>query len=153
VDRRMLIFGLLTVSYVNPCRAAAWTLISKEEFEHDSSAPRFRFRGFVAPATQAGAPVIEVDQPDETRPINVPVTIRLRFRPQGGAIIDLTSFRATYGWLAIDITQRIIEHAQVSASGLLANGADIPAGHHKVTLQVADNMHRVGMRTFEFTVM
>jgi hypothetical protein len=151
VDRRMLIFGLLAVSYVNPCGAAAWTLVSKEEFEQDSAAPRFR--GFTSPATQAGAPVIEVDQPDETKPMNVPVTIRLRFRPQGGAVIDLTSFRATYGWLAIDITQRILEHAQVNASGLLASGADIPAGHHKVTLQVADNMHRVGMRTFEFTVI
>jgi hypothetical protein len=93
VDRRTLIFGLLAVSYVNPCRAAAWTLIGKEEFEQDSTAPRFR--GFVAPATQAGAPVIEVDQSDETKPINLPVTIRLRFRPQGGALIDLTSFRAT----------------------------------------------------------
>src|ERR1700720_562055 len=89
----MLIFGLFAASYVNPCRAAAWTLISKEEFEQDSAAPRFR--GFISPATQAGAPVIEVDQPDETKSINVPVTIRLRFRPQAGAIIDLTSFRAT----------------------------------------------------------
>jgi hypothetical protein len=151
VDRRSLIFGLLAVTYVNPCRAAAWTLISKEEFEQDSAAPRFR--GFIAPSTQAGAPIIEVDQPDETKSINVPVTIRLRFRPQAGAIIDLTSFRATYGWLGIDITQRILEHAQVNTSGLVANGADIPAGHHKVTLQVADNMHRVGMRTFEFTVI
>ena len=151
MDRRSLIFSLLAVTYVNPCRAAAWTLISKEEFEQDSAAPRFR--GFIAPAAQAGAPVIEVDQPDETKSINVPVTIRLRFRPQGGAIIDLTSFRATYGWLGIDITQRILEHAQVNTSGLVANGADIPAGHHKVTLQVADNMHRVGMRTFEFTVI
>jgi hypothetical protein len=78
---------------VNPCRAAAWILIGKEEFEQDSAAPRFR--GFVTSATQAGAPVIEVDQPDETKPINVRVTIRLRFRPQGGAIIDPTSFRAT----------------------------------------------------------
>jgi len=68
-------------------------------------------------------------------------------------VIDLTSFRATYGWLAIDITNRIIEHAQVNASGVFANDADIPAGHHKVTLQVADNMHRVGNRTFEFTVV
>jgi hypothetical protein len=151
VDRRALIFGLFAISYVNPCNAAAWTLISREEFERDSAAPRFR--GSVIPNTEPGAPIIEVDQPDEARPLRTPLTIRLRFRPQGGAVIDLRSFRATYGWLAIDITQRIVEHAQVNASGLLANNADIPAGHHKVTLQVADNMRRVGMRTFEFTVV
>jgi hypothetical protein len=151
VNRRTLILGLLAVSYVNPCNAAGWTLISKEEFEQDSGAPHFR--GVFGLATQPGAPVIEVAQPDEAKPIKVPVTIRLLFRPQAGAVIDLTSFRATYGWLGIDITQRIIEHAQVNASGLIANGADIPPGHHKVTLQVADNMRRVGMRTFEFTVV
>jgi hypothetical protein len=87
---------------------------------------------------EAGAPIIEVDQPNENGPITVPVTIRLRFRAQGGASIDVTSFRATYGWLSIDITRRIIEHAQVNASGLF---------------QIADNMHRVTSHTFEFTVV
>jgi hypothetical protein len=151
VHRRTLICGLLAIAYVNPCHAAAWTLISKEEFERDSAAPHFRGESFAT--TQPGAPIIEVEQPDETKPLKPPVTIRLRFHPQAGAVIDLTSFRATYGWLAIDITNRIIEHAQVNASGVFANDADIPAGHHKVTLQVADNMHRVGNRTFEFTVV
>jgi hypothetical protein len=115
-------------------------LITPEEFERDRSAPRFR--GFLAPTVQPGAPIIEIDQPDQTGAIRVPVNIRLRFLPQGGAIIDLASFRATYGWLGIDITSRIIEHAQINASGLFANNAEILAGHHKVTLQIADNMRR-----------
>jgi hypothetical protein len=148
--RRTLLFSLLTIPYVHPCYASGWTLISEEEVERDSAAPRFR--GVFSTDTQPGAPLIEVDQPDETNSVRVPVTIRLRFRPQNGAIIDVTSFRATYGWLAIDITQRILEHAQVNASGLFASNADVPSGHHKVTLQIADNMHRVGSRIFEFTV-
>jgi hypothetical protein len=151
VHRRTLLFSLLATPYVKPCDAAAWQLITAEEFERDRSAPRFR--GFFAPTIQPGAPIIEVDQPDQTSAIRVPVNIRLRFRPQAGAIIDLASFRATYGWLGIDITNRIIEHAQINASGLFANNAEIPAGHHKVTLQIADNMRRVGSRTFEFTVV
>ena len=151
MHRRTLLFGLLALSYVNPGHAAGWTLISKEEFERDSVAPHFR-GGFLA-TTQPGAPTIEIEQPDETKPIKLPINIRVRFRPQAGAMIDPRSFRATYGWLGIDITQRIIEHAQVSAAGLVANGADIPAGHHKVTLQIADNMRRVGTETFEFTVV
>ena len=151
MNRRTLVFGLLAISYVKPGNAAGWTLISKEEFERDSAAPHSR--GLSAPTAQSGAPLIEIEQPDETKPIKVPVAIRLRFLPQTGAAIDPTSFRATYGWLAIDITQRIIEHAQVNAAGLSASGADIPPGHHKVTLQIADNVHRVGIRTFEFTVV
>ena len=151
MNRRTLVLGLLAISYVKPGKAAGWTLVSKEEFELDSAAPHAR--GLPAPTAPSGAPVIQIEQPDETKPIKVPVTIRLRFLPQAGAAIDPRSFRATYGWLAIDITQRIIEHAQVDAAGLFASGADIPPGHHKVTLQIADNMHRVGNRSFEFSVV
>jgi hypothetical protein len=85
VNRRTLIFGLLAVSYVNPSNAAGWTLISKEEFEQNSRAPHFR--EVFGLTSQLGAPVIEVAQPDETKPIKVPVTVRLLFRPQAGAVI------------------------------------------------------------------
>ena len=149
--RRTVILGLLALTYARPGRAAGWALISADEFERDRNAPHFR--GGFASAPQSGAPIIEVDQPDDTKPLKAPLTIRLRFRPQGTASIDLSSFRATYGWLGIDITSRILDHAQVNASGLVASNAEIPAGHHKVTLQIADNMHRLGARTFEFTVV
>ena len=148
MHRRTFIFGLLAL-YSTVCRVAAWALITKEEFERDA-VPHLEES---LAATQPGAPIIEVEQPDETKPIKSPLTIRIHFRPKEGATIDLTSFRVRYGWLAVDITKRIIEHAHVSASGLLANNTDIPAGRHRVTLQVADNMHRVGIRTFEFTVL
>jgi len=162
VHRRTLIFGLL-VLYATVCRAraAAWALITKEEFKLDSTAPHLEESlAATQPLSRSmrrtgppDAPTIEIEQPNETKPIKPPLTIRVRFRPKEGATIDLTSFRVTYGWLAVDITKRIIEHAHVSASGLLAKSADIPAGHHRVTLQVADNMHRVGIRTFEFIVL
>jgi hypothetical protein len=149
--RRTFIFGLLAL-YSTLCRAAAWALITKDEFERDLAAaqPLSRSMRRTGPPD---APTIEIEQPNETKPIKPPLTIRVRFRPKEGATIDLTSFRVTYGSLALDITKRVMEHAHVSASGLLANNADIPAGHHRVTLQIADNMHRVGIRTFEFTVL
>jgi hypothetical protein len=149
--RRAVLSGLLAIPFVKFSYAAGWTLISQEEFERDSVAPQARSLQ-LAPATP-GVPSIEIQQPDETRPIQTPVTIRLLFRAQPSAVIDPNSFRATYGWLRIDITRRIIDHAQVNASGLFANNAEVPAGHHKITLEIADNFHRVGMRTFEFTVL
>ena len=159
MHRRTLIFGplaLYATVCATVCRAAAWALITKEEFERDSAAPHLEeplARSMRGSSGSPDAPVIEVNQPDALKPINPPVTIRVRFRPKEGATIDPTSFRATYGSLALDITNRIIEHAHVSASGLLAYNADVPAGHHRVTLSVADNMHRVGSRTFDFTVL
>jgi hypothetical protein len=161
VHRRTLIFGLFAL-FATVGRAAAWALITKEEFEQDSAAPHLDgslagtqpLSRSIRPSSRPyDLPIIEVDQPDITKPIKPPVTIRIRFRPKEGATIDLTSFRVTYGSLALDITKRIIEHARVSASGLLANNADVPAGRHRVTLRVADNIHRVGIRTFEFTVL
>jgi len=158
MHRRTLIFGplaLYATGRATVCRAAAWALITKEEFKRDSAAPQLEesLSRSMRRASGPDAPVIEVNQPDVTKPIRPPVTIRVRFRPKEGATIDLTSFRVTYGALALDITQRILEHAHLSASGLLANGADVPPGHHRVTLQVADNMRRVGIRTIEFTVL
>jgi hypothetical protein len=154
VHRRTLIFGPLAL-YASVCRAAAWALITKEEFEREESlaATQPLSRSIRHTSGPLDAPVIEVNQPDETKPIKPPVTIRIHFRPKEGATIDLASFRVTYGLLGVDITKRIIEHAHVSASGLLANNADVPAGHHRVTLQIADNMQRVGIRTFDFTVL
>jgi hypothetical protein len=148
--RRTFIISLITSSFVAVNHASAWVLITKEESERESTAPR---RVQAPSAAQPGAPTIEVDQPDNSKPINSPVTIKISFHPQQGATIDVQSFRATYGFLAIDITQRIIANAQLTASGMTANNAQIPPGQYEVTLQIADNFHRVGTRTIDFTVL
>lgn len=152
MDRRTFVFFGPLALYATSCRAAAWALITRQEFE-DSLAMAQPLARSLGPPRSPDAPAIEVDQPDATKPIRAPVTIRVRFHPKAGATIDPTTFRATYGALGLDITSRVVEHAHVSASGLLARNAEIPAGHHRVTLQVADNMHRIGSRTFEFTVV
>jgi hypothetical protein len=81
-----------------------------------------------------------------------PVTIRVSFHPQSGATIDVMTFRVLY-YGFFDITSRIVQHAVLSASGISAANAQLPSGHHQVTVQIADNMRRFGSRTFEFTVV
>ena len=150
--RRAFISGLLaTCSTVcaSVRRSAAWELVTRREFKRESTAPHNK----AAPAAaQPGAPIITVEEPDLKRRITPPVTLRITFRPQGGATIDPRTFRATYGWLGIDITHHIVANAKLSASGLVAKNASVPAGSYRVTLRVADNRHRVGTRTVEFTV-
>jgi hypothetical protein len=125
-------------------------LITADEVERESKAPQvFGAQADVEP----GAPKIEVEEPDASKPIKPPVTIRIRFQPQSDATIDPKTFRATYGFLALDITQRITQNAKVTSSGLVATNADISPGRYTVTLQIADNKHRVGIRTFNFTVI
>ena len=129
--------------------SSAWELVTRNEIRRESTAHHNR----AAPAAaQAGAPTITVEEPNLNHRIAPPVTLRVTFRPHGGATIDPRTFRATYGRLGIDITHHIVTNAKLSASGLVANNASVPAGSYRVTLQVADNRHRVGRRTFEFTV-
>jgi hypothetical protein len=151
MNRRKLIFGLIASSpYVGVCRADTWLLISKEEFEREKSAPHIQAAPLVP---LPGAPTIKVEEPDTTKPIISPVTIRVSFHPEGNAKIDLNSFKVTYGFWEIDITGRILAHAKPSASGIFVKDAQLPAGHHKITVEIADDSGRLGIQSFEVTVV
>jgi hypothetical protein len=157
MHRRKVIVGLLAVCgtlYASVRRAAAWDLFTQEEINRESTVPHDKITPFAVP--QQGAPIINVEEPDSNKPIKPPVTIRITFQPQGtGTTIDRSSFRAKYGWFGLDITQRILEHAQLSASGLVATNVNIPPGSYRITLEIADDRKppRVGVRTFDFTVV
>lgn len=144
------LFGACAFLYFGTRRGVAWSLLSKDEVlkEGKASPPK----AMPALSLPEGAPVIEILEPDSRQTIKSPVTVHIRFRPQRGATINPASFRAKYGWLGLDITDRLIRHAKIDASGLLAKNAEIPAGHYMVTLEITDSLGRVGARAFEFTI-
>ena len=150
--RRVFLSGLLAACSILCASircSAAWELVTRNEIRRESTAHHNRA---TPAAAQSGAPTITVEEPNPKHPIKAPVTLRITFRPHGGATIDPRTFRATYGWLGIDITHHIVANAKLSASGLVANNASVPAGSYRVTLQIADNRHRVGRRTFDHLV-
>ena len=51
-----------------------------------------------------------------------------------------------YGWLGIDITARLLEHATETAYGLSAKNVDLPFGDHTITVSIADSNGRTGSR-------
>ncbi len=69
-----------------------------------------------------------------------------------GAEIDPTTFRVLYGWLGIDITDRLKEHANITPEGIRAENAELPEGRHELTLEIADTKGRYGAATLEFTI-
>jgi hypothetical protein len=150
MHRRTLLFTFVASLFSTTLHAEVWQLITDDEFEREKLAPK---EAQPRIAAQLDGPVITVERPDETKPIKSPVSIFVSFRPQGNATIDLSSLRFFYGFLRIDITKKIVEHAQLTASGLSASNAQVPSGHHRVTIQIADSMHRVGSRDIEFTVV
>lgn len=153
MNRRNLTLSLLTTCAAvcfETRHAAAWTLITAEELAREKMTPQLAASPIEA---QPGAPTIEVEQPDATKPIKSPVSVHIRFKPHEGATIVPESFRAKYGWLGIDVTDRITANAKIDPSGLVANNAEVPAGKYKLTLQIEDSLHRVGTRVLEFSVL
>ena len=80
------------------------------------------------------------------------MTIDIQFGPEPGQAIDMRTFNATYGWLGINITQRLVAHAVSTPNGLSATNVELPAGNHRVTLSVADTSGKTASRTFQFSV-
>jgi hypothetical protein len=126
---------------------AGWNLITPEEDARDRAAPRVP-----GPSDLPAPPVIELLRPDVSRPIQNPVTIEVRFSPGSGPAVDMRTFRAAYGWLGINITNRLLEHATKLPDGLLAENVDLPPGDHRVTVSIANTSGKTASQTFRFSV-
>ena len=150
---RVALLAALLVMCNRPCSAAAdWPLITQEEFQRNQAAPQPESRSLRSlPA--AGVPAIDVEQPNPAKPIKSPVTIIVHFHAQDGAVINPSSIRVTYGWLGIDITSRVLQHAELTADGLSAANAQLPSGKHRVTISIKDSKGRQAVRDFDFTVL
>jgi hypothetical protein len=150
MHRRSLILGLISSPYFGIGRANAWQLVTRQQSQRENTAPHHQT---VSTPTRSGAPTITIQEPDITRPISLPVDIRVRFQAAANARIAVNSLRVRYGFLGIDVTRRILAHARPTPSGMFVRGAELPSGRHRVTIQIADDMGRVGSRSFEFTVV
>ena len=62
------------------------------------------------------------------------------------------TFRAYYGNLKLNITDRIVKKVKVFADGLRIDDAEIPSGQHKILLVIEDEKGRRGERELKFTV-
>jgi hypothetical protein len=148
--RRNLIVGVIASACFGIRRASAWPLVTRQQVQRESAAPR----GQAAPApTRSGAPAISIEEPDITRPVRSPVNIRIRFQAAANARIEVNTLRVRYGRLGIDLTRRILAHARPTPSGVFVENAELPRGRHRVTIQIADNMGRVGSKSFDFNVV
>jgi hypothetical protein len=150
-----LVAGILVVTITSAAVGSGFELLSKREYQSELDK---RAANPQAPLILKGAdfnaPVITVVSPDRSGPIKPPVDIDLEFKPAQGANVDIGSLKIFYGFLHLDITQRILQApgVQVSPAGLKANGARLPSGSHKLLIQVADNLGRTARQPLEFVV-
>ena len=95
---------------------------------------------------------ILVEQPIIGTKIASPTDIRLSFKASAGSTIDVDSLQFLYGWLGLNITNRIKENATITASGVSANNVTLPNGDHVITVKVSDNEGRTKEKEIEFTI-
>lgn len=142
-------FWALAVALCAGHAAASDWLVSEDEMRASLATPEpMAARAVPVP----GAPRIELQAPALPAPVTAPVNIRLAFSPQAPAQINTESFKAYYGRLRIDITQRLLAAAKVTPAGIQVDGAALPKGQHRLNLRIEDTQGRSGERTFEFEV-
>jgi hypothetical protein len=146
---------VVTTAMTGATDRAGFELLSSREYQSElalrSSAPG---TPLVPRAADFDAPTITIVKPDRGAPIQPPVDIDVRFQAAQGASVNAASLKITYGFLHLDITQRILQApgVRVSAGGLQAGGARLPSGSHKLVIEIADNVGRTGRQPLEFTV-
>lgn len=141
----VLFVGMAVASFSH-----AFELITVEEAAQNAHPPA----DFSLPkaALAVKPPSIVVHQPN-TRHLTSPFDIDIRFVPEPGSRVRPDTLRILYGWMAVDITDRVRQWGTtISAQGITAKGATVPSGHHTLTLQVADDRERVGKTELSFSV-
>ena len=77
---------------------------------------------------KAGVPEIVLVSPASLTNISSPFNIELKFLPKWPSKIVRDSLLVLYGFFALNVTDRLTKHAEVTSSGILVKGAELPPG-------------------------
>ena len=129
--------------------AAQPMLVSEQEMADSDKAPASLTAKFVP---DKDAPRIEVIAPNLTVPVTSPTPVQLIFEATPPTTVKPETFRVLYGALQIDITQRLLSSARLTAQNLSVDEASLPAGKHRLHLSVEDSLGRKGYRLVELQI-
>lgn len=150
------IFCLVTIflSHFVSAEDRLW-LISPAEVEQSAVAeklPKTRTRA-IAAHDVSDAPSITLSAPQlKDGFVDTPIRIVLSFQNLPDSEIDPASFRAYYGMLKLDVTQRLLKHVSINKYGMNADNIAIPSGSHRLFLRITDTKMRTGETEFQFKV-
>lgn len=127
----------------------AFDLVSLQEMQASQAASE-TLTAKVSPVP--GAPQIEVVHPKLDAPVASPTPIQLVFVPAGSSSVRPETFKVLYGRMRIDITQRLVNAAKITAEGISVKEASLPKGSHRLLLSVEDLQGRQGMKSLDFEI-
>jgi hypothetical protein len=133
----------------NTTQPKGLTEFSTRDLREDNSAPTCHS----TPDNDADNPQIRILAPALGKTLTAPLDIDLQFVPTASAAIRPETFRVCYlGLITMDITKRITDRVVVSDKGLHVTGAQLPHGHHRLALLIADERGRLARREAEFDI-
>lgn len=146
--------GFVLLSLILPASAAEWVSESDvlREADYLSRSPDARPRTRSMSKEDPEAPLIEVIRPNPLNNLKQPFPVELRFTARSGAPIDPKSLKVSYGFMGLDLTERIRKSATVTPDGLRAESVEIPKGEHRLMVRVADARGLVGERDIRIKV-
>lgn len=149
---RIALQMLVVLACLSVGAARSLELVTSDEVQAEAQA-RLPEPIVARTAPAAGAPRIQVLEPALSgSALKNPLLIELRFAAEPDAEIDPASFRAFYGFLRLDVTERILKAVQVMKAGLRVDNAQIPAGSHRLFLRIVDSKGRVSETELRFSI-
>jgi hypothetical protein len=145
-------FDLVTES-----EAAAWNTaqpkavdsFSTRDTGEENSSPTC----YSMPNNDADNPQVRVVAPPLGKATS-PLELELQFVPTASSPIRPETLRICYvGAVTMDITKRITDRASISEKGLRVSGVQLPRGHHRLVMLIADRRGRLGRREAAFDIL
>lgn len=124
-------------------------LVSEAEFAQALEAGENPAHDLLAKSAPGG-PAIRVVSPQVSEgELASPVDIEVKFESVSGAPIDMSSLKIFYlMFIKKDVTDRILEHAEVGPDSIKALGAKLPSGKHKFLVEIQDSAERKSSEKF-----
>ena len=150
----LLVPALLAAALASALASGTFQLLSGDEYRSEVAARAAPGATLLSRAADLDAPSITVLKPGTSSAIKPPVDIDLQFKAAPGARVNPATLKILYGFLKLDVTQRILgaPGVQVSADGLRCSGARLPSGNHKLVIEIADTLGRTAVQPLQFTV-
>jgi len=133
---------------LNPKKPAVVKLLTEEE----ATLQEAKDFGFAGDNLQKDGPGIKLISPDQDRELHSPVKLDVRFRPQTGSKVDLSSLRVEcLKIINIDLTPRVRPY--LTPYGIDMENVNIPAGNYRIRVSVADTKGNVTVEIFTLRVL
>ncbi len=145
------LFSLAACENIHPViqLGIAVMLISKAEVDQIKDDLR---ENIVIPLS-GNEPIIEIVKPAvQGGKVGSPMTIEVKFRAGDGKKIDPSSFKLYYGAFKLDVTERLLKTAKITASGFSIDNVQIPQGEHRLVLRVSDDAGSSGIKELRVKV-